>query len=203
MIFLRYESFRGYLRMYPVTAIIIALNLLVFLIDELSGNHALLNGGIFYSYPDENYFSLEEPWRYVTAVFLHLGFQHLFFNMFAVLIFAPPLEKMLGHVRYLVFYLISGIIGNLFSAIAEAETAGAGASGAIYGIYGAYLYLALMKKSLDDASRKTVYMILIFGLVYSVFVPGIGLWAHVGGLFAGFVMAYAFDWYLINKRKRH
>ncbi len=196
MIFLRYESFRSYLRLYPVTAGIIAINIIVYFIDLFSGNHALLQRGIFISSPDQ-------PWRYVTAVFLHLGFQHLFFNMFAILIFAPPLERMLGHVRYAVFYLLCGIVGNIFSALAEPLTVGAGASGAIYGIYGAFLYLAVMKKSLDEASRKTVYTILIFGLIYSIFVPGIGIWAHFGGLFAGFVFGYGYDKYVYYKQNRH
>ncbi|BBH21436.1 rhomboid family intramembrane serine protease [Paenibacillus baekrokdamisoli] len=202
MIFLRYESFRGYLRMYPVTAAIIAINIIVFILDLLSDNHSLLDKGMFYSTPDQNHFSLEEPWRYVTAVFMHIGFQHLFFNMFAILVFAPPLERMLGHVRYAVFYLLCGIAGNFLSAVVEPTTAGAGASGAIYGIYGAYLYLAVLKKTLDEGSRKTVYTILIFGLIYSVFVPGIGIWAHVGGLIAGFVFAYGYDRYLLYKDKR-
>lgn len=203
MIFLRYESFRSYLRLYPVTAGIIAINILVYFIDLFSGNHVLLERGMFFSSPDQNHYSLSEPWRYVTAVFLHLGFQHLFFNMFTILIFAPPLERMLGHVRYAVFYLLCGIVGNLFSALAEPVTAGAGASGAIYGIYGAFLYLAVMKKTMDESSRKTVYTILIFGLIYSIFVPGIGIWAHLGGLFAGFVFGYGYDRYVYNKQNRH
>ncbi|WP_308638745.1 rhomboid family intramembrane serine protease [Paenibacillus silvisoli] len=202
MIFLRYESFRSYLRLYPVTAAIIAINLIVYILDHFVYDGALLDKGLFYSYKQENYFSLEEPWRYVTSQFLHLDLSHLFFNMFAILVFAPPLERMLGHVKYLVFYLLCGIVGNLFSAIADSATAGAGASGAIYGVYGAFLYLALMKRSMDPDSRKTVYTILIFGILYSFFVPGIGIWAHIGGLFAGFVLGYAYDWYMIKKSKR-
>ncbi|RAP75548.1 rhomboid family intramembrane serine protease [Paenibacillus montanisoli] len=202
MIFLRYESFRSYLRLYPVTAAIIAINLAIYIADRYMLGGILLERGLFYSYRDDNYFSLDEPWRYITAQFLHLNLSHIFFNMFAVLVFAPPLERMLGHVKYLAFYLLCGVVGNLFSAIADSSTAGAGASGAIYGVYGAYLYLALMKRSMDPDSRKTVYTILIFGILYSVFAPGIGLWAHIGGLFAGFVLAYVHDWFLITKRKR-
>ena len=202
MIFLRYESFRGYLRMYPVTSVIIALNILIYILELVIGQ-SLLNRGMFVSTPEWNYFSLQEPWRYVTAVFLHLSLQHILFNMFAVLVFAPPLERMLGHTRYAIFYLICGIFGNLVSAIAELRTSGAGASGAIYGIYGAYLFLALMKKSMDEASRKTVYTILIFGLIYSFITPQVGVWAHIGGLFAGFVIAYGLDWYHSMRRRQY
>ncbi|NBD26032.1 rhomboid family intramembrane serine protease [Paenibacillus glycinis] len=202
MIFLRYESFGSYLRMFPVTAAIIALNILVYAADHLFLDGRLLDRGLFYSSPNDNYFSLQEPWRYVTAVFLHLNLQHIFFNMFSILVFAPPLERMLGHVKYAVFYLLCGIVGNLFSAIAEQSTAGAGASGAIYGVFGAYLFLALLKRTLDENSRKTVYGILIFGVIYTLIAPNIGIWAHFGGLFAGFVLAYAYDRYLTSKENR-
>ncbi|MFC4812288.1 rhomboid family intramembrane serine protease [Paenibacillus sp. GCM10023250] len=202
MIFLRYESFQGYLRMYPVTSAILLLNILAYAADHLLLDGRLLNWGLFYSSPGDNYFSLGEPWRYVTAVFLHLSLSHIFYNLFSILVFAPPLERMLGHWKYAAFYLLSGIIGNLVSVIANPTTAGAGASGAIYGVFGAYLFLALMKRSLDANSRKTVYTILIFGVIYTLIVPNIGIWAHFGGLLAGFVLAYAYDWYLIARRDR-
>lgn len=201
MIFLRYESFRSYLRFYPVTAALIAINLLLFILDHLVFNEFLIDHGYFYSEKGDNYFSLEEPWRYVTAMFLHLDISHIFFNMFSLLVFAPPLERMMGHARYAIFYLLCGIIGNLFIALAAAQP-GVGASGAIYGVFGAYLYLAIMKRSLDVNSRKTVYTILIFGLIFSFIGPNIGVWAHIGGLFAGFVLAYAYDWYVTLKQNR-
>ncbi|QHT60170.1 rhomboid family intramembrane serine protease [Paenibacillus lycopersici] len=202
MIFLRYESFGGYLRMYPVTAAIIAINILVYALDHLVLDGWLLNHGYFYSDPHDNYFSLEKPWRYVTAVFLHLDLAHIFYNMFSILVFAPPLERLLGHVKYAAFYLICGIAANFFSAVVEQSTAGAGASGAIYGVFGAYLFLALMKKTLDPNSRKTVYTILVFGIIYTLIVPNIGIWAHFGGLLAGFVLFYLYDWYWISKQNR-
>jgi rhomboid protease GluP len=200
MIFLRYESFGSYLRMFPVTAAIIAINILVYAADHLFLDGQLMEHGFFYSSPYENYFSMDEPWRYVTAVFLHLDLQHICYNMFSMLVFAPPLERLLGHVKYAVFYLLSGIAGNLLSAIVDHSTAGAGASGAIYGVFGAYLFLALLKRSLDVNSRKTVYSILIFGIIYTLVVPNIGIWAHFGGLLAGFVLMYLYDWYLLAKR---
>ncbi|REE82737.1 rhomboid protease GluP [Paenibacillus taihuensis] len=202
MIFLRYESFRSYLRFYPVTSAIIAINLLVYILDHLVFNGTLLDRGFFRSTPNGHYFSFDEPWRYVTAEFLHLSISHIFYNMFSMLIFAPPLERMLGHVRYAGFYLLCGIVGNLLSAIASTETYGAGASGSIYGVFGAYLYLAVMKRSMDVNSRKTVYTILIFGLLYTFIAPNIGVWAHIGGLFAGFLLMYIYDWYVTLKQNR-
>ncbi|MFD0716519.1 rhomboid family intramembrane serine protease [Paenibacillus sp. GCM10027626] len=201
MIFLRYESFRGYLKMYPVTSVLIALNLLIFCGDAIF-DHELIIRGAFIDIPQDP-FGLQEPWRYITSMFLHRDFAHLFYNMFALLVFAPPLENMLGSGRYAVFYLLSGLIANAVSAVIVTHpTISVGASGAIYGIYGAYLYLAVMKKSLDEGSRKTVYVILVFGVIYSLIAEGINLWAHIGGALAGFAMAYLYDQILIAKRRR-
>lgn len=204
MIFLRYESFRSYLRLYPVTASLITLNIVYFIIVALSGDpnnsyHAV-DYGAFVTYPGKDPYGMLEPWRYVTSIFMHSGLEHLLFNMFALLVFAPPLERLLGSLRYVFFYIVCGIAGNAMSALANQITndpyahVGVGASGAIYGIYGAFLFVSLFRKSmLDDSSRKTVYTILIFGVIYSVIVPKIDLWAHVGGALAGFLLYKLFD----------
>jgi len=191
MIFLRYESFREYLRYYPVTSVILALNLLVFLADLVLEGTPLLDAGFFRLHPVYDRYGLLEPWRYATSVFLHANWEHLLFNMFSILVFAPPLERLLGHVRYAAFYLLAGILGNVYSAAVHIGGIhiAVGASGAVYGVFGAYLYLALFRKRvMDEASRKTVYTILLFGLLYSLISPRIDIWAHVGGCLAGFLM---------------
>lgn len=204
MIFLRYESFRSYLKLYPVTAAVIALNIIYFIIIAISGNpnegqHAIQYGA-FVTNPELDPYGMLEPWRYITSIFMHSGIEHLLYNMFALLIFAPPLERLLNSVKYALFYLLCGIAGNGMSAWTNVleggfdTHVGVGASGAIYGVYGAFLYISLFKKSrLDEGSRKTVYTILIFGVIYSFLVPSVDLWAHVGGALAGFLLYYVFD----------
>ncbi len=159
----------------------------------------MLGHGAFVAYPGDPY-GLQEPWRYATSIVLHFGWEHLLFNCFSILVFAPPLERLLGSFRYTVFYVLCGIVGNILSVLMYNMNSSApalitvGASGAIYGVFGAYLNLALLHKTrLDDASRKTVYMILIFGLIYSVIVPNINIWAHAGGLIAGFLLYSQFE----------
>ncbi|MDQ6423294.1 rhomboid family intramembrane serine protease [Paenibacillus sp. LHD-117] len=192
MIFLRYESFRSYLRYYPGTASLIAINLIVFVISRVY--EQLINYGAFAAIPGVDAYGLTEPWRYVTSQFLHSDFGHLFFNMFALLVFAPPLEYLLKTAKYIPFYLLCGIGGNLFSALVtdlqnDPYHFAIGASGAIYGVYGAFLFIALMRKSmLDTASRKTVYIILAFGVIHSLFASQVDLWGHVGGALAGFLL---------------
>ncbi|GGG55766.1 rhomboid family intramembrane serine protease [Paenibacillus radicis (ex Gao et al. 2016)] len=210
MIFIRYESFRVYLRMYPVTSGIIALNIAYFIIVALSGSttdgYHVYEFGSFYTDADDP-FSLDQPWRYVTSMFMHAGLMHLLFNMFSLLVFAPPLEHLLRKVRYGVFYLLCGILANAFSALlalilGEPGVHAVGASGAIYGVYGAFLYIALFRKPwLDEGSRKTVYSILIFGLIYSVITPQISLWGHVGGGLAGFLLYSSFDRAMVRRKR--
>ena len=191
MIFLRYESFREYLRFYPVTSSILALNLLAFLADRALGGRLFAAGAFFQSALFDRY-GFTEPWRYVTSIFLHAGWEHLLFNAFAILVFAPPLERLIGHIRYAVFWFLAGVLANAFSAAMHAGAEyriAVGASGAVYGVFGAYLFIALYRqRAMDEASRKTVFWILLCGLLYSLIYPRIDIWAHVGGCLAGFLM---------------
>ncbi|MUT68137.1 rhomboid family intramembrane serine protease [Paenibacillus sp. NEAU-GSW1] len=211
MIFMRYESFRGYLRAYPVTATLIALNIVYFIVVALNGGTSdgekLLRFGSFYTIVGVDTFGLEQPWRYITSIFMHSDIMHLLYNMFALLVFAPPLERLLRHVKYLAFYLLCGVLSNVVGALMalllnEPGIHTVGASGAIYGVYGAFLYIALFRKRwLDEGSRKTVYLILGVGLIYSIITPAISLWGHVGGLLAGFLLYSSFDRAMVRRNR--
>ena len=119
------------------------------------------------------------------------GFDHLLFNSFALIVFAPPLERLLGSVRYGVLYLAGGVVGNIL-AIAWYKSIGEltillGASGAIYAVYGAFLHIALFQRNImDETSRKTLYTLLLFGIIFSVAVANVSWMAHLGGLLGGF-----------------
>lgn len=205
MIFLRYESWNNYIRYYPVTCLILLANLVM-------AGLVLLNGGFTTNTLVELGAQLNmgeydtQYWRYVTSIFLHGGGSHLFFNSFAILVFAPPLERLLGSVRYLVLYLGAGIVGNImsdayFTSIGQI-TVSIGASGAIYGIYGAFLYIALFQRNMmDEASRKTLYSLLILGVVFSLAVANINWMAHFGGLISGFFI-YGLMIRLFKRRTR-
>ncbi|GGN91311.1 hypothetical protein GCM10010969_02860 [Saccharibacillus kuerlensis] len=137
--------------------------------------------------------NVDSPWRYLTSVFLHGNFGHLLFNCFALLVFLPPLERLLGHIRYAVLYLVSGIIANVISLGAYNRMSeffiSVGASGAIYGGYGAFLYMALFQRNkMDKGSRQTVYVLLVMGLILSFATPDVNIWAHFGGAVAGFFL---------------
>lgn len=204
MIFQRNEKFRDYIRLYPVTSIFLTVNIVVFLLDHLILDRALSEWGIFFQHPLDRY-GLSEPWRYVTSIALHAGWEHLLFNCFSTLIFAPPLERLWGRYRYLAYYIVAGIAGNALSAIVYAGTVhgSLGASGAIYGLFGAYLYLAVFRKSiLDQASRKTILIMLVIGIVYSLLAYNVNIWAHIGGAIAGFLLMAQFVSQKENKQRR-
>ncbi|MGF7045793.1 membrane associated rhomboid family serine protease [Paenibacillus sp. DS2015] len=191
MIFVRYENWKSYLRFYPVTALMILINIVMFIVISIKGGLTFSNLVQFGGLTNDSAYS-GELWRYVASMFLHSGFDHLLFNCFALLVFAPPLERLLGSWRYIILYFMSGIIGNIitmayYSSIEAPHTWSVGASGAIYGVYGAFLYVALLQRNLiDESSRKTLYAMLMFGIVFSIVTPSVNWAAHFGGLVGGF-----------------
>ncbi|MNJ59648.1 Rhomboid protease GluP [compost metagenome] len=145
-----------------------------------------------------------EWWRYIASIFLHGEFTHLFSNSFAILIFTPPMERLLGHWRYIVLYLGSGIVANLIIGAVYERTAehmlANGASAAVYGVFGAFLYVALFQRALmDEASRKTLYSLLIVFVIFSFLIPQVSWVGHLSGLASGFFI-YGL---IIRLLKRH
>ncbi|MFD2671132.1 rhomboid family intramembrane serine protease [Marinicrinis sediminis] len=207
MLFLRYESFGEYVKRYPITSLLLLANVLMFVLVMIDGGvgngFTLVEYGALYDFLMEN--GRGDWWRYFAAMFLHFSFSHLLFNCFALFVFAPPLENILGKWAYLIFYLGSGLVGNLISELVHVMEGNdvepyisAGASGAVYGVYGAFLFMTLFYRHLlDEASRKMVQTILIIGIIYSFVSPyiggaHIGVFAHLGGLLGGFLIFGAF-----------
>lgn len=194
-----------YIRWYPITTAIMIINLILWLLMEIFGSSkdvvTLIEFGAMYYSP------LAPPaeiWRYVTAMFLHIGFEHLLFNSFALFVFAPPLEVILGRWRYIGFYFVCGIAGNALSGLVHTEPyVGAGASGAIYGIFAAYLFIAIFRKDLFDyQTKQTIWVIIIAGFVYSLVVRGVDLSAHLGGFIAGVGAMAVIVMSIKHKRRR-
>ncbi|MEK3903722.1 MULTISPECIES: rhomboid family intramembrane serine protease [unclassified Paenibacillus] len=191
MIFIRYEKWRSYLRYYPVTCALILANVVMFIVLSLNGGSTNLNTLVKYGATVNVGPEKDELWRYASAMFLHNGFAHLFFNSFSLLVFAPPLERLMGWWRYALLYLGGGFVANLLGVVSlgpvEIGIVSVGASGAIYAVYGAFLYIALFQRAMmDEGSRKTLYGLLVMGIITSFATPYINYMAHIGGLIAGF-----------------
>ena len=137
-----------------------------------------------YLYPD--LFLLPfEPWRMLTAIFAHGGFIHLGLNMLALWMLGQSLEPMLGRVRFLALYLISGLGGSVAVALLDPGTATVGASGAIFGLMAALLIIGRH----IGANVTGILVILGINFVFGFFVPGIAWQAHLGGAVVGAVAA--------------
>jgi membrane associated rhomboid family serine protease len=133
-----------------------------------------------------------ETYRLLTAAFLHGGVLHLLLNMYALFLFGPQLEASLGRVRFTALYVLSALGGSALSyAFSPPNQPSLGASGAVFGLLGAYLVIS------RRLGRDTtpVMVLLVINLGYGFLVPRIDWKAHVGGLVVGalvaLVLAYA------------
>jgi len=184
---------------YFVSPILININLFVFVIMLISGVHILLpeNQDLLNWGANFRPMTLEgQWWRLFTACFLHIGILHLLLNMYALLYIGLLLEPYLGKTRFLAAYLISGIAASMTSLWWHDLTISAGASGAIFGMYG--VFLALLTTNLLDKSVKKALLTSIAVFVgYNILNglkpnSGIDNAAHIGGLLSGFIIGYAF-----------
>jgi rhomboid protease GluP len=128
-----------------------------------------------------------EWWRLLSAMFLHITFLHLFMNSLALFYLGGAVERMYGTFRFLIIYFIAGLAGSIAS-FAFNEQVAAGASGAIFGCFGALLYFGTMYKKLFFRTMgKSVLTILLINLVFGFVVPMVDNGAHIGGLLGGFL----------------
>ncbi|NRS87471.1 rhomboid protease GluP [Flavobacterium sp. 7E] len=138
-------------------------------------------------------------WRLLTNCFLHIGFFHLLMNMFALMYIGALLEPYLGKIRFLSAYLLTGLLASVTSLWWHDLTVSAGASGAIFGMYGVFLILLTTDLIEENARKKLLTSIAVFvgyNLI-SGLSGGIDNAAHigglVGGLFIGYVYTYSLD----------
>ncbi|MFX1279299.1 MAG: rhomboid family intramembrane serine protease [Promethearchaeota archaeon] len=139
-----------------------------------------------------------EIWRLITPIFFHADLIHLFSNMFALLIFGSVIELNLRitSLQYIFIYLISGVIGNLFSLfLLPLDVISLGASGAIFGLLGVMVLMIIT----EDQSMLPFALIYVFYYIIASFLPGINIWAHILGLLGGILFGYLF-YYRKNRK---
>lgn len=193
-VFQRNESFRQFYERYPVVFFILLTNTSLFLLLSLNGGstngNTLFNFGAFYGPAID-----QGEWhRLIFPIFLHNGFSHFFFNGFSLLLFGPFLENYLGKIKFLSFYLLTGISASLFCYFFSYESLAVGASGSLFGLLGFYLFLIQTNSYvLDFQSRQIAITLLILNLIFTFMVPGISISAHLGGLLSGFILAFIFS----------
>ena len=177
------------------TTVIIVINVAVFLILSLFGDTEddvfMLQHGAMY---EPMVTQQHEFYRIFTSMFLHFGITHLLNNMVLLGALGWNLELEIGKMRFLIIYLVSGIGGNLlslyFGISAETYAVSAGASGAIFGLMGALLYVVIANRGrLGRLSGRGMLFMVILSLYFGFTSSGVDNWAHIGGLITGFVMA--------------
>ncbi|MDH6197521.1 membrane associated rhomboid family serine protease [Mycobacterium frederiksbergense] len=172
-----------------VTYGLIAVNVLMFVLQAASGtltnDLTLWPRGIAFG---------DQYYRLVTSAFLHYGITHLLFNMWALYVVGPPLEAWLGRLRFGVLYALSGLGGSvLVYLLTPLDTPTAGASGAIFGLFGA-IFVVARKLNLDV---RWIAAVVVLNLVFTFVGPALGTGAiswqgHLGGLVTGAAVAAAF-----------
>jgi len=173
----------GNTRMTPVVLTLIIINAGIYLWEQIKLNHNIERFGL---QPVSIHYQ-HQWYRLVTSPFLHASIEHIFLNMLTLAIVGPPVEAEVGKLRFLGIYLAAALGGSVCSyLLGPLGEYGVGASGAIFGVMGAYFVLA--RRNRWDTS--TIGALIVINLVISFATPNIDWRAHVGGLLTGAAVGY-------------
>ena len=184
---------------YPVTSSLLLLTTGVFLsmlllhgFDYESVQTVYDFGGVL---GDEIQVDPSQSWRLLAAMFVHIGLQHFVLNMVTLYFLGRIAEDLFGSKAFLALYLLSGLMGNLFVLAFSPEVVAAGASTALFGIFGAIASLRFIARSPYIQYLSQSYTSLILVNILFSFMPGISLAGHLGGLVGGGILAFVFPVY--------
>ncbi|WP_152655443.1 rhomboid family intramembrane serine protease [Oceanobacillus sp. CFH 90083] len=189
--FIRTErSIKEFFQLYPVVTIIVGINILLwFIIDFLSLRigATIRDLGLGVNF----WIGLGEWWRIFTPIFLHAGVMHMLFNSFSLVLFGPALEQMLGKVKFILAYIGTAATANVGIYFIESPSyAHLGASGAIFGLFGIYVYMLVFRQDLiDQSSRQIIGVIVVIALIMTFVRSNISVLGHLFGFFSGFIYA--------------
>jgi rhomboid protease GluP len=175
-------------------------NIIVFLLLSFGGRmedgmYMLEHGAMYVPFVVE----YKEYYRLFTCMFLHFGFSHLMNNMLTLVVIGWNVEMFVGKIRFLVIYFLSGLGGNLLSMTVDIwkqdYSVSAGASGAIFGLTGAMLCLAILNHGRAGNITKQGMIVMIFISLYTGFTSGgVDNFAHIGGLLTGCLVTTLLCW---------
>ncbi len=184
-----------------VTKILIGLNLLGVLVSVYLGgsllrlgDEALREGALFAFAIERVGTSVEglgvddgEYYRLITSGFLHDGIMHIGFNMFALWILGPQLERALGWPRFVGLYFTSMLGGSLGVLLVSPNSPTIGASGAVFGLLGAII--VIQRKSGINIWQSGLGGVMLINMAFTFLIPGVSIGGHIGGLVAGALVA--------------
>jgi membrane associated rhomboid family serine protease len=187
-------------RTAPVTYGLLALYVAVFVVESVSsgwGDLVFLAGAQF-----NEAVLAGQWWRVLTATLLHDGIMHLAFNGYALYVLGPQLERGVGSAAFAALYLAAGLAGGMAFLVAAPHRIAVGASGAIFGLFGAYIAAAWSNRDTPAgrAGLSQLAVLLAINMALPVLFPQIAWAAHVGGLVIGIVVGLA--WASRARRRR-
>lgn len=178
----------------PVTIFLLALTTLVFIAMQViyfgnaTSNQVIFNTGGMYG----AYVSLfpSQLWRLVTPIFVHIGWEHFFFNALTLYFVGQIAEQIWGHHKFLALYVLSGIVGNIFTLFFTPNVIAAGASTSLFGVFAAIMVAGYFGRNpyLKELGRNYQALIIV-NLIFNLFTPSIGIAGHIGGLVGGVLCA--------------
>ena len=184
-----------------INVTIVLINIVVFILCAFTTD-VLYNKGAF------SIFHIEETkqyYRFLSSLFLHVDVRHLFSNMMVLFFLGNSVEKEIGHWKYSILYFVSGIVGNVASAIYEYSVgtviASIGASGAVFGVVGAVLMLLFIRKGKwENITLPRMLIMIVYSLYSGFMVENVNNAAHIGGFIIGLLVMGMF--WIIHKLLR-
>ena len=190
--------------MSPVNTLIIAINVLVFVVLSFMGDTK--DTMFMYHHGASSWMAViesHEYYRLLTCTFIHFGISHLFNNMLVLAYIGDNLERALGKIKYLILYLAAGVGSSAVSAVwsmwNEEYNISGGASGAIFGVVGALLVIVIKNRGqLEDLSSRQLMLFAGLSIYHGVTSAGIDNVAHISGFVIGALLGG-----LLYRRKRY
>jgi rhomboid protease GluP len=176
------------------TYIFFGVNICIFVLMALAGGSTNESTLMAFGVKDNAQIAQGQWWRFVTPIFIHIGLLHLFFNSYALWVVGPQVEKLYGPERFVVLYILTGVAGVAGSYFYHPLTFSAGASGAIFGLFGVLLVFGLRyRHSIPAAFKRAVgtgvLPVILINLIIGFTIPAIDNSAHISGLLAGAALA--------------
>lgn len=183
-----------------MTRILIIINVAVFVLMTLSGGTESIENLVRFKAMVKALVYKGEWIRLLTAQFIHIGIIHIVMNMYFLNSIGPIFERLYGSANFIIIYLLSGLMGNLFTyAFGSVNSVSAGASTSLYGLLG--LAIGMMVTYRDDhilhSFGASFVSVVAINLLYSFIMPKVGVLGHLGGFIGGFILAGIFP--VINR----
>lgn len=181
-----------------MTYIFIGICLFMYILTALlSRNFIDIDANILYNYGGlinlSSFDSSFEFYRLFSSIFLHASIFHLMCNIYSLYVIGPQLESFFGKAKYTIIFIVSGVVGNLLSMpFLQDNIVSVGASGAIFGLLGSLVYFGYYYRVyLSGVIKSQIIPLILLNLSIGLFIPGINIFAHIGGLIGGVLSSMA------------